>query len=451
MVPEVAHNVVTLPYNWTPRSYQEPLWFALEGGIKRAFIFWHRRAGKDLTMLNRIACAAMQQVGAYWHVFPTYKQGRRIAWEGRTKDGRLFIDHFPKEIIARIRDQEMTIDFVNGSSYQIVGADNPDSQVGTNPIGMVFSEFAVLDSDEIWVTLQPILAENDGWAIFITTPRGRNHAYQMYQRHKDDPTWFCEILSYKDTGAITEAAVARAINEGMSVAKAAQEFECSFDAALEHAFYGDEMKAASDDGRIGLFPHLPDFEVETWWDIGMDNRTAIWFVQKHQGALRIIDYEEGQNKGHPHWMAVLGEKRQRLKYNYSEHLLPHDVKVNEWGTETTRLERFYNAGINNVRVVPKISKMDGIDAVKSMISRCYFHEPNLTGEGKEGLEALRQYQRKPLVGQYTPEGDQIYSDDALKNWATDGADAFRTGAVGSRPVRYDAGGEVKLYPEIAIV
>lgn len=451
MCPEIQPNVINLPYNWTPRAYQEPLWFALESGIKRAFLFWHRRAGKDLTMLNRIACCSMQTVGAYWHVFPTYKQGRRIAWEGRTKDGRRFVDHFPKEIISRIRDQEMTIDFINGSSYQIVGADNPDSQVGTNPVGMVFSEFAVLESDDIWILLQPILAENDGWAIFITTPRGRNHAYRMYQKFKDDPTWFCEVLSYKDTGAITEEAVARAIREGMSVSMAAQEFECSFNAALEHAFYGEEMKKASDEGRIGLYPHLEDFPVETWWDIGMDNRTAIWFVQKHQGALRIIDYVEGQNKGHPHWMTVLGEKMNRLHYNYSEHLLPHDVNVNEWGTETTRIERFYNAGIHNVRAVAKIGKMDGIDAVKATLGRCYFHEPNLVGEGQEGLESLRQYVRKPLVGQFTPDNQQIYSDEALKNWATDGADAFRTGVVGSRPVRFEAGEKMDLSAEIAIV
>jgi hypothetical protein len=447
--PAVSNAVrIELPYKWIPRDYQFELWKALESGKKRAMLFWHRRAGKDLTMLNWIACAAMQRVGAYWHVFPTYRQGRKIAWEGSTREGRRFIDHFPPEIIQRVRDQEMTIDFVNGSTYSIVGADNPDSQVGTNPVGMVFSEYAVLDGDEIWIYLQPILAENDGWAIFITTPRGRNHAYRMYQEHKDDPEWFCQKLSYKDTGAISEEAVARAIREGMSPELAAQEFECSFDAALEHAWYGQEMKAALNEDRIGLFPHLKDFPVETWWDIGMNDQTAIWFAQKHMGAYRLIRYEAAIGMGHPHWMSVLSKHRDEHQYNYSEHLLPHDAEVTEWGTMQTRVERFFSSGIRNVRVVPKISVADGIGAVRSALSRCYFHEKDT----KDGLEALRQYKRKPLVGQTDNNGNQVYSDQPLHDWASDGADAFRVGIVGSRPFRPESDDDEDiLAPDLAIV
>lgn len=442
-----ASNVISLPYNWTPRDYQEDLWAALEAGIKRAFLYWHRRSGKDLTMLNWIAVSAFQRVGAYWHVFPTYRQGRKIAWEGKTFDGRRFIDHFPEGTIARIRDQEMTIDFINGSSYHIVGADNPDSQVGTNPVGLVFSEYAVLDGNEIWIYLQPILAENDGWAIFITTPRGRNHAYRLYKDHLDDSEWFCQKLSYKTTHAISEEAVARAIREGMSPALAAQEFECSFDAALEHSWWGAEMSQALEDDRIGKYPHMKDFPVETWWDIGTNDATAIWYAQKHQGMIRIIDYDHAIGTDHPHWMAVLSKKRDEFKYNYSEHLLPHDVKVKEWGTGLTRLERFYKSGIRNVRVIPKLDKLDGINAVRAALSRCQFNEDTTI----EGIEALMQYARKPLIGQTDNKNQQVYSDQAVHDWASDGADAFRTGIVGSRPIRQPSEDHEILAPDIAIV
>jgi len=162
---------IRLPYNWEPRDYQAPLWTFMRNGGKRACVFWHRRAGKDLSLVNIIQCAAMERVGAYWHVFPTYRQGKKIAWEGKTRDGRPFRDHFHPKLIERKRDQELTLDFINpydasqpGSTYSIVGADNPDSQVGTNPIGIVFSEWALYESPEIWNRLQPILAENDGWA-----------------------------------------------------------------------------------------------------------------------------------------------------------------------------------------------------------------------------------------------------------------------------------------------
>ena len=432
-----AGPTITLPYNWRPRDYQVPLWTALENGIKRAVLFWHRRAGKDLCMVNWIACSAMQRVGAYWHVFPTYKQGRKVAWEGLTRDGRGFIDHFPKEIISRYRDQEMTIEFVNGSTYSIVGADNPDSQAGTNPVGIVFSEFALLESNEIWVLLQPILAENGGWAIFITTPRGRNHAYRLYQDFKDDPEWFCEVLSYKDTGAITDQAVADAIAAGMSEEFAAQEFECSFDAALEHAWYGQQMKAAMVEGRIGTWPHLKDFPVETWWDIGRNDNTAIWFVQKHMGAIRAVHYEEARGKDHPYWVARLQALREEQNFHYSEHLLPHDATVTEWGSGKTRVERFYDANITNIRVVPKLGIGDGIGAVRAIIPNVYFHEPGCA----KGIECLRQYSRKPLDGVLDQDGRQVYSETPKHDGFSDGADAFRTGAVGSRPNEYTSEGE----------
>jgi len=446
---------IRLPYNWEPRDYQAPLWTFMRNGGKRACVFWHRRAGKDLSLVNIIQCAAMERVGAYWHVFPTYRQGKKIAWEGKTRDGRPFRDHFHPKLIERKRDQELTLDFINpydasqpGSTYSIVGADNPDSQVGTNPIGIVFSEWALYESPEIWNRLQPILAENDGWAVFITTPRGRNFAYQMYKDHLDDPTWFTEVLSYKDTNAITEEAVKISISEGMSEAMAAQEYECSFDAQLENAYFGEAMVRAAEEGRIGHFPHDDTKPVETWWDIGHSDDTSVWFVQKHYGQYRAVDFESAAMRSFPEWIALLNKKRDELRYNYSEHLLPHDAKVTEWGTGQTRVERFYESGYRNVRVVTKIAKADQIQAARSMIGKMQFHEEKCA----RGLEALRQYQRKQIPGILDDRNQPVYSEKPLHNWASNPADAFQTGSVGSREHRFgEPSGEDLLAPELAIV
>ena len=160
--------------NWEPREYQTALWNAMEGGKKRAVAVWHRRAGKDLCSLNWTVTQALQRVGLYWHILPTFKQCRRIVWEGMTRDGRKFLDHWPEDFIVRKRDDEMTLWLANGSQWQGIGADEASSDrlVGANPVGVVFSEYAVGDPRP-WDLIRPILAENGGWAMFIYTPRGR--------------------------------------------------------------------------------------------------------------------------------------------------------------------------------------------------------------------------------------------------------------------------------------
>lgn len=443
---------VELPYNWAPRDYQMPLWLAMEGGCKRALWFAHRRSGKDLTAINIIATKAMQRVGAYWHVFPTYKQGKKIAWEGRTKEGRLFLDHFPAELITRRREQEMTIDFVNGSSYTIVGVDNPDSQVGTNPVGVVLSEYALYEDDSIWTRIiQPILVENGGWALFITTPRGRNHAYRMLQRAKDDPSWFVEILPYQKTGAITKEQVDQAIRDGMSKDLAAQEFECSFDAALEHAFWGDQMRAAQQQGRIGVFPADPALPVTTSWDLGMEDATGIWWWQKNFGQYRVLRYRYGTGQSLGAYVAMLDEflddnRKAGRPLTYREHILPHDVKVRELGPGVSRLDTLRDLGVRNARALDRTGLQDGIQAVRSALANCWFNEP----EVEIGIEGLRQYSRKPLENQFDPEGNQMFGHEPKKDWTCHPADSFRTGIVGMALAFADRQPGQVLAPKLAI-
>jgi len=185
---------IIVPRNWKPRLYQQPLWYYLENGGKRAVAIWHRRAGKDTVSLNWTVVSLVQRPGLYWHMLPTYQQGRKIVWDGINKDGRKFLDYFPPELIDNVNNTEMKIEFKNGSIFQVVGTDNVDRLVGANPIGCVLSEYSLQDP-RAWNYLRPILAENEGWALFIYTPRGRNHGHDLFAMAKKQPDWFSELLT----------------------------------------------------------------------------------------------------------------------------------------------------------------------------------------------------------------------------------------------------------------
>ena len=165
---------------------------------------WHRRSGKDLTDLNIIIAEMMEHVGNYYYFFPTFAQGKKVIWEGKTKDEVPFLDYFPKELVdGKPNDSELKIKFKNGSMFQLIGTDNFDAIMGTNPIGCVFSEFS-LQNPKAWDYIRPILTENGGWAIFNFTPRGLNHAWKLLQQAKNSPRWFWQVLTVKDTQAISE-------------------------------------------------------------------------------------------------------------------------------------------------------------------------------------------------------------------------------------------------------
>lgn len=222
-----AHSdaALDLPYLWTPREYQLPAWHALHEGYLRTYLVWHRRAGKGACMVNFCVTQAAQRVGLYWHVLPTYKQGRKIIWDGMTKEGRKFTDYFPPELVLRRTEAEMSVWMTNGSLYQVVGADDVDKLVGANPIGVVLDEYALMDSS-VWNFFRPILAENGGWAVFTTTPRGRNHAYELWQRAKKNKNWFTQLLTVDDTGAVTPEAIQEDRDSGMPEELVQQEYWC---------------------------------------------------------------------------------------------------------------------------------------------------------------------------------------------------------------------------------
>ncbi len=217
---------ITLPYLYKPRPYQLPFLKAWDSGIKRLFLVWHRRSGKDKTVIANLSKRVMERVGIYYYMLPTYSQAKKIVWLGADKAGMRFLDHFPKEIVKNINQSDMIIEFINGSMLQLVGADNIDRIVGTNPIGVVFSEYSLMKQD-VWNFISPILRENDGWAVFVMTPRSVNHAYDLMKTFEKDPKWFVQILTVEDTKAVSEESLEEARKE-MPNDLFQQEYMCKF-------------------------------------------------------------------------------------------------------------------------------------------------------------------------------------------------------------------------------
>ena len=431
-------NNITVPYEYEPRSYQLPVWRYMEGPAegKRAACEWHRRAGKDLFAINLICTKALERVGTYWHMLPTYKQGRNIVWNGFTKDGRSFLSYIPDALIANKNSTEMRITFKNGSIYQVVGTDNVNSLVGTNPVGVVMSEFSLHDP-AAWDYIRPILAENGGWALFIYTLRGKNHGYQIGQMAKNNPKWFYEKLVAGSNGTkrpdgtpvISDEIIEEERKAGMPEELIQQEFYCSADAPLVGAYYSVQMRwldsqttTLSDGSKVPArfikLPYDPRLPVGTAWDLGYDDATTIWFYQEHGKEIRLIDYYENSGEGLGHYIKYLKEQ----PYVYLPyHLAPHDIQVHDLTIGKTRLQYAAELGLR-FKAVPKLSLEDGIEAVRSFLPRCYFDLEKTS----RGIAALREYKKE------WNEELKVFRSQPLHNWASHGADAFRTLAVGFR-------------------
>lgn len=414
---------IEIPNGWEPRGYQRRAWGALESGIKRAAIVWHRRAGKDSMSVNWTAASAFDRIGTYWHMAPTHRQVRKIVWDGIDKAGRRIIDQaFPPAVRARKNDQEMKVELVNGSIWQCVGSDNFDSLVGANPVGVVFSEWSLADP-RAWDFVRPILAENGGWALFIYTPRGRNHGARLLDMARAEPdSWFAQVLTVEDTGAVPMEVIeqerrelTRQYGEEDADKLIRQEWFCSFDAAIRGAYYADWMDKADRDGRIGKVPHVPEEPVHTAWDLGIGDSTAIWFFQVIGSEVRVIDYIEHAGLG----LADYAGKLEAKPYRYGQHYLPHDANVSELGTGRRRIDLLHDMGITGW-VLPRTSVDDGIQAARHLLPRCQFDAEKC----ERGVDALRSYRRD------WDEKLQNYRDRPLHDWSSHGADAFRYLALG---------------------
>lgn len=406
---------ITLPHRFQPRDYQLPFLRAFDSGKYNRFIqLWHRRSGKDKLDLNVVAREMQKHVGIYYYFYPTYSQGKKALWEGIGKDGVRYIDHFPSELLEGEPNQtEMKVRYKNGSIFQIIGTDDIDRVVGTNPRGVVFSEYS-LQNPKAWEFIRPILRENEGWAIFNFTARGKNHAYDLYTTALTNTHWFAQKLTVADTGVLSEQDIQEERDAGMTEDMVQQEFYCSFTAAIQGSYYGAAYDEAERAGRFNTVPYDEQLPVYTVWDLGIGDAMSIGFFQLVGQEVRMIDYLEGVGQGLPYYI----QQVQAKGYIYGDHYAPHDIKVRELGTGKSRLETAKVLGIN-FKVVENLPIQDGIDAGRALFKR-------LWADKDKCKDWLR------LIPQYTKEYDEdkkIFKDVPRHDWTSHGSDMYRYAAI----------------------
>ena len=409
--------ITEIPFNYIPRDYQIPLWTALDSGVKRALIVWHRRAGKDKSCLNYMIKKMFERVGSYFYYFPTMTLGRKALWDGIDSSGFPFIKHFPEEAIAgQPNNQEMRIKLKNGSIFQVVGTDRLEV-VGPNPVGAVFSEYSK-QNPKGFEYIRPILRENKGWAIFNFTPRGKNHAYELFkmaQSKVDEPDvddrWFCQKLTIKDTNILTEEDMRRDREEGMTEDMIQQEYYCSFDLGVEGSYYSKYMSEALFDKRINVVPYDEAKPVFTFWDLGISDSTAIWFVQFVGKEIHLIDYYENTGEAISHYLSVVRNK----PYVYAQHFAPHDVIARSLTIGGSVFDVAFGLGFT-FEVLPKPpSVQQGIELVRSILKQCWFDAKKC----ERGINCLENYSKK------YDEKNRVYATKPRHDEFSNGDDAFR--------------------------
>lgn len=399
-----------------PRPYQLPLLKAFDNGTRRLVQVWHRRSGKDITDLNLVVAEMARVVGNYFYAFPEYAQGKKALWEGIGKDGKRYLEYFPKQWIAgKPNDSEMKIRFKNGSIFRVVGVEDVDSIMGANPRGIVFSEYS-LQNPKAWEYLRPILAENKGWAIFNYTPRGKNHGYKMFEMAKQNPNWFCEKLTVDDTNSITLEDIDEERKSGMTEDMIQQEFYCSFISAIQGSIYWNEVDQAEKNQQFVDVPYDERMLVHTVWDLGKDDTNTIGFYQSNGLTVRKIDYLSGNKIGLPDWIRKVKEK----PYQYGRHFAPHDIQVSDYSLSgnMSRWEVARDLGIE-FQIVPNIPVQDGIEAGRRFFKRLYIDKTRCA----EFLEAIPQYTR------VYDEDNKIFKDKPLHDWTSHYADEHRYAAI----------------------
>lgn len=410
---------IELPANFTPRPYQEPVMRFFDEGGKRAVWVMHRRGGKDRTMLAQVSKMALRRVGLYWHMLPTLKQARKAVWDNITGDGLKLIDAtFPREIVRRVREDDMKIELANGSIVQLVGSDNFDSLVGANPVHITFSEFAIAHPRS-WELMRPILAENGGTAAFISTPRGYNHLHTLLQYAKTDPAWFAEVMDVRTTGRLSDDDVAAEVRAGMPTELARQEFYCDFSAANVGSILGSRLEDAEREGRIADWVALDAAApaIELVLDIGRNDATAVWCVQRRPDGYAVLGYDEDTGLAAEDWVERFNASGWAPEA-IGRVWLPHDAWAKTFASRKSAAEQFHAAGFKCSRV-PNLSKSDQINAARTVLRKCWFN----ASATEHGRMTLREWQFK------YDETRRTYGREPDHNWASHCGDAFAYLAV----------------------
>lgn len=395
---------ITIPY--TPR----PLQTILHENLKRFnVIVCHRRFGKTVFCINELIRKALlnnKRRPQYAYIAPTMKQAKAIAWD--------YVKQYTGNIPhMKYNESELKCEFPNGAKLFILGAENPDSLRGLYLDGVIMDEVAQMPPSVWGQVVRPALADRKGWAIFIGTPKGQNYFYDLYQKAQRDSRWFSIVLKASET-RILDAEETQALKAELSEDEYKQEMECSFTAAVQGTYYGKIIEQIEDKKQIRQIPVDVSVPVVTSWDLGINDKTCIWFVQSVAGEMRVIDYYEASDEALPHYAKIIKEK----PYVYDYHILPHDAKQRSLSTGKTRAEQLNSLGLKT-RIANKVPVKDGINAVRSLLPSCFFDVTNC----EKGLIALRNYR--------SSYNDRLgtFNENPLHDKFSHAADAFRYLAV----------------------
>ena len=419
-------RIISLPNDFNPRPYQLPVMRYIQQGGKRAVITWPRRHGKDLTWLHIHALMSQTRVGAYWHLLPTYAQAKKTVWDAFRRDGKPVIANaFPREMLAKDPNEAaMMLHFKNGSTFQLIGADRTDAIVGSGPVGLSFSEYA-LTRPGSWDLLRPVVIENDGWAGFMSTPRGRNHHWKLAEMAKRNPDWFHQHLTIETAGVLdVEKTLSEARAEGVPEEIIRQEYYCDFNAALIGSVFGDLFERIEAEGRTEAFSH-PNEGIYTSWDLGIADATAIWFWRIRGTALEFVDHLEDTGKPLSFYMDALDAK----PYEYVRHYLPHDARARTLVSGVSvqdEMNRRYGHG--RVAICPSLTLPDGIQATRKLLGdrNTRFHarcEEKPLANDIRPFEALRNYHYE------WDEDAKVLAKKPFHDWSSHTADALRIAGV----------------------
>jgi len=361
---------------------------------------------------------ALKKVCTIYYIFPTFNQARTSIFDGISIDGIRILDYIPDELCKK-NASEMKVTLLNGSIIQFLGSDRYDRLRGTNPYGIVYSEYAY-QHPKVFEVSSPILAANNGWAIFASTPYGKaNHFYDLYQEALADPKkWYTLKLTVDDTHHISDENLAfekKRYSEDMYL----QEYFCSFDAGIEGSIYSKYIRKMKEENRIGPVHYDESQPVYTAWDLGSrrSDTTAIIFFQLIASSLHIIDCYENFRQGAAHYVKIIKSK----PYVYGGHCLPHDVANFEWGSGFTRIEQLEDFGLE-IHRVPRIKlKIHGIEKVRSSFGRIYIDETKCA----DLLKALNNYHYK-----WEDSRGRYNDTEPFHDWSSNYCDALMYACTG---------------------
>ena len=405
---EIIEEVVEIDYSprevFKPFHYREQRW---------AIIVAHRRCGKTVACINdliRKAFVEGKPDGRYAYVAPYYAQAKTIAWD--------YLTRFAEPVMVRANQSELWVELENGARIRLFGADNPDSMRGLYLDGVVLDEFADMKASIFGSVIRPLLADREGWATFIGTPKGHNSFWELYSGATKDSNWYVKVLRASQTGLLSAEELADAAKM-MDENQYLQEFECDFESAIVGAFYGREMRALTDEGRITRVMHDPEHKVFSSWDLGRTDSTAIWFWQVIRGEIRMLDYHSSNGQDVPYYAQLILDKAEDNGWEYDTHWLPHDARTKTLASNKSVIEQLSDRiPLKFFKIVASLSVQDGIQATRLALKRMWFDH-----RCEDGIECLRQYQRE------WDDDKRCFRDKPRHDWTSHGADAMRMGSI----------------------